>query len=35
LIAAQAEMEAVQKDLDALYERWAELEEKTGSLPRR
>jgi len=32
LMAAQAEMESAQKDLDALYQRWAELEEKSGSL---
>jgi ATP-binding cassette subfamily F protein uup len=35
LVAAQAEMEAAQKDLDALYARWAELEEKADSLPPR
>jgi ATP-binding cassette subfamily F protein uup len=35
LVAAQAAMEAAQKDLDALYARWAELEEKAGSLPPR
>jgi len=34
LVAAHAEMEAAQKDLDALYARWAELEEKAGNLPR-
>jgi ATP-binding cassette subfamily F protein uup len=34
LVAAHAEMEASQKNLDALYSRWAELEEKTGSVPR-
>jgi ABC transport system ATP-binding/permease protein len=34
LVAAQAEMEAAQKDLDELYARWAELEEKARSLPR-
>jgi ABC transport system ATP-binding/permease protein len=35
LVAAQAAMEAAQRDLDALYARWAELEEKAGSfLPR-
>jgi ABC transport system ATP-binding/permease protein len=34
LLAAQTEMEAAQKDLDALYARWAELEEKAGTLPR-
>ena len=34
LVAAHAEMEASQKSLDALYSRWAELEEKTGSVPR-
>ncbi len=31
LLAAQAAMEAAQKDLDALIERWAELEEKAGA----
>jgi len=31
LIAAQAEMEAAQKDLDTLYARWAELQEKADS----
>ena len=31
LVAAHAEMEAAQKDLDALYTRWAELEEKADS----
>jgi ABC transport system ATP-binding/permease protein len=35
LVAAQAEMEAAQKALDALYARWAELEDKAGSLPSR
>ena len=30
LVAAQAAMEAAQKDLDVLYARWAELEEKAG-----
>jgi ATP-binding cassette subfamily F protein uup len=34
LVAASAEMEAAQKDLDRLYARWAELEEKTGDLAR-
>src|SRR5260370_8558425 len=34
LVAAHAEMEAAQKDLDTLYARWAELEEKAGNLPR-
>jgi ATP-binding cassette subfamily F protein uup len=35
LVAAQAAMEAAQRDLDALYARWVELEEKAGSfLPR-
>ena len=33
LVAAHAAMEAAQKDLDALYARWAELEAKAGSLP--
>jgi ABC transport system ATP-binding/permease protein len=32
LIAAHAEMEAAQKDLDALYARWVELQEKADSL---
>jgi len=35
LVAAQAAMEEAQRDLDALYARWAELEEKAGSLSRR
>ena len=35
LVAAQAEVEDAQKDLDVLYARWAELEEKAGSLSRR
>ena len=30
LVTAQAEMEAAQKDLETLYARWAELEEKSG-----
>jgi ATP-binding cassette subfamily F protein uup len=30
LVAAQAEMEAAQKDLERIYARWAELEEKNG-----
>jgi len=34
LVAAHAEMEGAQKDLDALYGLWAELEEKAGNLPR-
>ena len=34
LVAAHAEMEGAQKDLDALYALWAELEEKAGNLPR-
>jgi ABC transport system ATP-binding/permease protein len=34
LIAAHAEMEAAQKDLDTLYARWAELQEKADSLSR-
>lgn len=34
LVAAQAEMESAQKNLDDLYARWADLEEKAGSLPR-
>jgi ATP-binding cassette subfamily F protein uup len=33
LIAAHAEVELAQKNLDALYARWADLEEKAGSLP--
>jgi len=32
LVAAHAEMEAAQKNLEALYARWAELEEKAGSV---
>jgi ATP-binding cassette subfamily F protein uup len=32
LVTAQAEMEAAQKDLDMLYARWAELQEKAESL---
>jgi hypothetical protein len=32
-LAAQAEMEVAQRDLDVLYMRWAELEERAGSLP--
>ena len=35
LVVAQAAMEEAQRDLDALYARWAELEEKAGSLSRR
>jgi len=35
LVAAQAAMEAAQRDLDTLYSRWAELEEKAGSFPPR
>jgi ABC transport system ATP-binding/permease protein len=34
LVAAQAEMERAQKNLDELYARWADLEEKAGDLPR-
>ncbi len=34
LVAANAEVEAAQKDLDTLYARWTELEETMGSLPR-
>jgi len=34
LVAAQAEMEAAQRDLDTLYARWAELQEKAESLSR-
>ncbi|MGH9515226.1 MAG: ABC-F family ATP-binding cassette domain-containing protein [Terriglobales bacterium] len=33
LLKAHSEMEQAQKDLDALYELWAELEEKVGNLP--
>jgi len=32
LVAAHAEMEAAQKDLDTLYARWADLQEKADSL---
>jgi ABC transport system ATP-binding/permease protein len=32
LVAAHAEMERAKKDLDTLYTRWAELEEKAGNL---
>jgi len=32
LVAAHAEMEASQRNLDALYARWAELEQKAGSV---
>jgi ATP-binding cassette subfamily F protein uup len=32
LVVAHAEMEAAQRDLDALYARWAELQEKADSL---
>jgi len=35
LVAAQAEMEAAQKDLDTLYARWAELQEKADCLSSR
>jgi ABC transport system ATP-binding/permease protein len=34
LVTAHAAMEAAQKDLDTLYARWAELEEKAGDLAR-
>jgi ATP-binding cassette subfamily F protein uup len=34
LVAAHSEMEGAQKDLEALYARWAELEDKAGNLPR-
>ena len=34
LVAAHAEMEKAQKNLDALYKVWAELEEKAGNLQR-
>ena len=33
LLAVHSEMEQAQKDLDALYELWAELEEKVDNLP--
>jgi ATP-binding cassette subfamily F protein uup len=33
LVAAHSEMEAAEKDLETLYARWAELEEKAGNLP--
>jgi hypothetical protein len=33
LLAAQAEMEAAQRELDALYARWAQLENKASNLP--
>jgi ABC transport system ATP-binding/permease protein len=33
LLVAHAEMEAAQKSLDALYTRWAELEERGGHVP--
>jgi len=35
LVAAQAEMESAQNDLDKLFARWAELQEKAESLSRR
>jgi ABC transport system ATP-binding/permease protein len=35
LVAAQVEMEAAQNDLDMLYARWAELQEKAESFSRR
>jgi ABC transport system ATP-binding/permease protein len=35
LVAAHAEMEAAQKDLDTLYARWAELQEKADGLSSR
>ena len=35
LVIAHAEMEAAQKDLDTLYARWAELQEKADSLSSR
>jgi len=34
LVTVHAEMEAAQKDLDSLYARWAELEDKAGDLSR-
>jgi len=30
LVTAQSELDAAQEALDALYERWAELEKKNG-----
>ena len=33
LLAAHAEMEKAQNDLNTLYELWSELEEKAGNLP--
>jgi ABC transport system ATP-binding/permease protein len=33
LVVAHAEMETAQKNLDALYARWAELEERAGNVP--
>jgi ATP-binding cassette subfamily F protein uup len=33
LLAAHSEMEQAQRNLDALYELWTELEEKVGNLP--
>ena len=33
LVTLHAEMEAAQRNLDELYARWAELDEKTGNLP--
>lgn len=35
LVAAQVEMEAAESDLDSLYARWAELQEKAESFSRR
>jgi len=35
LVAAQGEMESAQNDLDKLFARWAELQEKAESLSRR
>jgi ABC transport system ATP-binding/permease protein len=35
LVVAHAEMEAAQKDLDTLYARWVELQEKADSLSSR
>ena len=34
LLAAHAEVEAAEKNLDALYARWAELEKKAGAATR-
>ena len=34
LLAAQADMQSAQEELDTLYARWAELEAKAGTLSR-